>query len=221
MAGTNVSFNVDFIDFYRAETNVVNMYDYLILTNDCDVNNSDMLNDSIVSCKPDNTNQTSYVNHEGTDCAINVSLAHNAVTHNISTQSNDLVNQTEVNTIVTVCDLPLVNILQADPQDISVLSNDVPNTQEDPYKQLSKFCKKNSKRMIFSHMNINSLAPKFIEIQDILAKGFSDMFFISETKLDDSFPNAQFHVPSFSTHRIDRNAHGGGLLCYVKETIPH
>ena len=26
---------------------------------------------------------------------------------------------------------------------------------------------------------------------------------------------------TFVTHRVDRNAHGGGLLCYVKQNIPH
>ena len=217
-----MTFNVDFNDFFLA--NVVNVHHYPILTNDCDASNSDVLNNSIVSHNLENTNQiTSY--HVNSECAVspfNVSLNHNVVTENSSIQrDDDFVSQTGVNTIVPVSDNPLVRNLQDDPLPTLVSSNTVSDIQEDPYKQLSNFSKKNSKRMIFSHMNINSLAPKFIEIQDILVKGFSDIFFISETKLDDSFPNAQFHVPSFSTHRIDRNAHGGGLLCYVKETIPH
>ena len=70
-------------------------------------------------------------------------------------------------------------------------------------------------------MNINSLSSKFVEIHEILQKGQTDIFFLSETNLDKSYPSTQFNVPSFSIHRLDRNAHGGDLLCYVKETIPH
>ena len=55
----------------------------------------------------------------------------------------------------------------------------------------------------------------------MLHRGHSDIRFLSETKLDCSYPCAQFSVNSFATLRLDRNAHGGGLLCYIKESIPH
>ena len=47
------------------------------------------------------------------------------------------------------------------------------------------------------------------------------MFFLSETKFDDSYPYGQLDIDTLVTHRIDRNAHLGGLLCYVKQKIPH
>ena len=44
---------------------------------------------------------------------------------------------------------------------------------------------------------------------------------ISETKLDDSFPTAQFLIKVFSTpYRSDENSKGGGLLLYVREDVP-
>ena len=44
---------------------------------------------------------------------------------------------------------------------------------------------------------------------------------ISETKLDDSFPTAQFLIKGFSApYRFDRNSKGGGLLLYIREDIP-
>ena len=44
---------------------------------------------------------------------------------------------------------------------------------------------------------------------------------IAETKLDSSFPSAQFTVDGNSApYRKDRNANGGGLLVYNKEGIP-
>ena len=44
---------------------------------------------------------------------------------------------------------------------------------------------------------------------------------IGETKLDDSFPDAQFNVPNYALYRNDRNSHGGGVMTYVNNTIPH
>ena len=44
---------------------------------------------------------------------------------------------------------------------------------------------------------------------------------IGESKLDDSFLNAQFHVNNFTLHRYDRNARGGGVMVYLNNVIPH
>jgi len=44
---------------------------------------------------------------------------------------------------------------------------------------------------------------------------------ICETKLDGSFPEAQFSVKNFKCHRQDRTCHGGGLVMYLKSDIPH
>ena len=107
------------------------------------------------------------------------------------------------------------------PNNILNCDSSVPNVTEDPNEDLTKFSKINAKNMVFSHLNVNSLSNKFMEIHNILHKGLSDILFLSETKLDSSYPNAQFNVKQFSIHRVDRNAHGGGLVCYVKETIPH
>ena len=44
---------------------------------------------------------------------------------------------------------------------------------------------------------------------------------ISETKLDDTFPQALYHLKEFSIpYRLDRNSHGGGILVYVRDNIP-
>ena len=48
----------------------------------------------------------------------------------------------------------------------------------------------------------------------------ADISFISEMKLDDSFPSAQFKMEGFTTRcRYDRNNKGGGLLLYIREDI--
>ena len=44
---------------------------------------------------------------------------------------------------------------------------------------------------------------------------------LTETKLDDSFPKAQFLVGRFSEpYRYDRNRKGGGIMIYILENIP-
>ena len=55
----------------------------------------------------------------------------------------------------------------------------------------------------------------------MLSENLLDVFFISETKLDSSFPNAQFQVPGFKHYRVDQNAHGGGIAAYIRSDLPH
>ena len=50
----------------------------------------------------------------------------------------------------------------------------------------------------------------------VLNEGLLDIFAISESKLDDSFPLCQFSVTDFSIHRNDRNRYGGGIMLYVR-----
>ena len=42
---------------------------------------------------------------------------------------------------------------------------------------------------------------------------------LSETKIDESFPNQQFNISNYKTFRRDRNKHGEGLLFYINENI--
>ena len=65
--------------------------------------------------------------------------------------------------------------------------------------------------MTFGHLNLNSLRKNFDQLTEMV-KGFVNIFLISESKLDDSFPEGQFI--------IDRHGNGGGLLLYVRENIP-
>ena len=48
-----------------------------------------------------------------------------------------------------------------------------------------------------------------------------DVFLISETKTDYSFPEAQFSCNGYGLpHRRDRALGGGGLMLFVNENIP-
>ena len=74
--------------------------------------------------------------------------------------------------------------------------------------------------LILGHLNINSIPNKF-EVLKFMIDNNIDIFLISETKLDDSFPSAQFLIKGFSAlYRFDRDSKGVGLLFYVREDIP-
>ena len=53
-----------------------------------------------------------------------------------------------------------------------------------------------------------------------MVKDNVDILLISETKIDSSFPTAQFDMNGFTTYRRDRNINGGGIILHVREDIP-
>ena len=74
-------------------------------------------------------------------------------------------------------------------------------------------------KLIFAQLNTNSIRNKFEELISQV-KGTVDVLIISETKIDDSFPIANFLIDGFSQpYRIDRNSSGGGIMLYVREDI--
>ena len=69
------------------------------------------------------------------------------------------------------------------------------------------------------NLNINSLPNKFNQLQELVLKHV-DILVLTETKLDDSFPNSQFSVDGLSEpFRIGRNRSGGGVMIYVRNVI--
>ena len=77
------------------------------------------------------------------------------------------------------------------------------------------------KSLISGHININGFRNKFFEVSDMLTQSLLDILFVSESKLDMSFPNIQFHIPGFKCHRADRNSRGGGIIAYIRNDLPH
>ena len=78
----------------------------------------------------------------------------------------------------------------------------------------------NPQNLILGHLNINYLRYKFECLKSLIDSNI-DLLLISETKLNDSFPNSQFLMtgfhPPYRKHRTDR---GGGLMFFIREDIP-
>ena len=70
---------------------------------------------------------------------------------------------------------------------------------------------------IIGHLNINSFRNKFAFIEDII--NLFDVFLVSESKLDYTFPSNQFRINGCKTFRLDCNRFGGGLILDINENI--
>ena len=78
---------------------------------------------------------------------------------------------------------------------------------------------RNANRVIIGNVKINSIRNKFDQLKDTVLT--IDILILTETKLDETFLISQFLMDGFSKpHRFDRNKHGGGIMIYIRDTIP-
>ena len=91
---------------------------------------------------------------------------------------------------------------------------------DNPSLILNAFTTKTNERIIIGHLNINFMENKFNSLVS-LVKDKLDIIVVSETKIDDSFPETQFIIEGYSKpFRRDRNSHGGVLFIYARDMIP-
>ena len=69
------------------------------------------------------------------------------------------------------------------------------------------------------HLNIYSLLSKIDEVRDIIIKTKPTILGVSESKLDDTVSDNEIHIDGYVIIKSDRNRHGGGVACYIKEDI--
>ena len=129
------------------------------------------------------------------------------------------VNSTTDDVIVDLREQELENLGNVDNFIASEGGLDTINIVEDPFAVLSKLRASNPNRPIIGHLNVNFLASKFELLKDLI-KDKLDILVVTETKIDDSYPTAQFNIDGFSSpFRLDRNKFGGGVIVYVKEHL--
>ena len=74
------------------------------------------------------------------------------------------------------------------------------------------------KNPAIGYLSINSLRNKIVDLREIMSDISLDYFVVSETKLDSSFPSAQFHINGYEVRaRRDRDKSGGGLIEFVRK----
>ena len=73
-----------------------------------------------------------------------------------------------------------------------------------------------------SYLNVNSLRNKIHNIRNLTTQLLPSILALSETKLDNSFPDSQFFIQGYQNptdFRKDRTRDGGGLITFVKNGI--
>jgi hypothetical protein len=122
------------------------------------------------------------------------------------------------------------HVLSNDPKDCKSKSqdtrsnvvNDAPITESQyVYPCLKSYRCKYAKNGVIMYYNVNSLKHKFIELRKILDDALVDVLIIGESKLDETYVDAQFHVNNYKMYRHDRNSRGGGVMAYFNNIIPH
>ena len=71
----------------------------------------------------------------------------------------------------------------------------------------------NAKNATIGELNVNSLKNKTGAVQELITNNI-DICLLSETKIDESFPNQQFNISNYKIFRRDRNKHGGGIILH-------
>ena len=69
------------------------------------------------------------------------------------------------------------------------------------------------------HLNINSLLSKIDELREIAKKTRATVIGITESKLDGSVLDGEINIDGYELVRSDRNRHGGGVACYIRNDI--
>ena len=118
--------------------------------------------------------------------------------------------------IHTLCETSAKPVSNSEP-DSSSITPDV----DDMTSAMRGVRMKYTNNLITAHININSIRHKFENISTLFDESIVDLFVITESKLDDSFPNAQFYTEGYKLYRKDRNKNGGGIMFYVRSDIPH
>ena len=70
------------------------------------------------------------------------------------------------------------------------------------------------------HLNMSSLQNKFDELKLLNDKMKSQIIFLSEKKIDISYPNSQFTLTGYNMYRKDREKGGGGIIAYFDSSLP-
>ena len=73
----------------------------------------------------------------------------------------------------------------------------------------------------FLHLNSNSLLLKYDELRHIARLTNAAVIGISESKLDDSVLTSEIQIDEYDLLRCDRNRHGGGVACYIRNDLSY
>ena len=87
-------------------------------------------------------------------------------------------------------------------------------------KILKFFSQENIEKIIFACLNINSVRNKIDRVSGMI-KGHTEVRMMSQSKMDNIFPDIQFLIESYgASFRLDWNKLGGDITSFVRIDIP-
>ena len=111
----------------------------------------------------------------------------------------------------------LINLSSHNNSD-SHVHDDTPDC--DNWKELRALRNRCPRSLILGFLNINSLRNKYLCLKDIFDSQLVDYFSVLETKIDESFPDAQFHPQDYAITREDVSEKSGGIMTFIRSDIP-
>ena len=97
------------------------------------------------------------------------------------------------------------------------ISHNNPNSDKSSSTDNWKVFNKRGLHLI--HLNINSIVSKIDELRIITKKSRASVIGITESKLDETILDEEIDIDGYELARSDRNRHGGGVVCYIRNDI--
>ena len=91
--------------------------------------------------------------------------------------------------------------------------------KENAFTSTKSIKAKHPKNLFFGHLNVNSIRNKLAYIEELIKRTF-DIFLISETEIDDSFPNAYFKTEGYKRFRKNCRSLESCLPNTIIEILP-
>ena len=101
------------------------------------------------------------------------------------------------------------------------ISQNVSENFDSDFKKLKVLRVENDSNRIAANLNINSLGEKINHLREICKDSPIDVLCVDETKIDSSYPDAQFQINDyqFPPFRRDRNKYGGGRIVFIRQGL--
>ena len=101
------------------------------------------------------------------------------------------------------------------------ISQNVSENFDSDLKKLKVFRVGNDSNPIVAYLNINSLGEKINHLREICKESPIDILCVDETKIDSSYPDAQFQINDyqFPPFKRDKNKYGGGKIVLIRQGL--
>ena len=77
-----------------------------------------------------------------------------------------------------------------------------------------------AREILLIQMNVNSLQNKVEEVGSLIKESKAQVVFLTETKIDCTYPDSQFALSGYNIYRNDRTKGGGGVMAYISDKLP-